>query len=128
MVTSNGQEIKNRSIVKAGSRLSIYAVPNDGMVLKSLTVNGNEIGNGSEYEVSSDTEINAVFTPQAGVPYYINAEGNRVYLGFAYDANKDGFITEDEYIAPPGSKIMYGESPKAFTDIAGYWCEDYINL
>ncbi|MGI6743414.1 MAG: S-layer homology domain-containing protein [Eubacteriales bacterium] len=128
VVTSNGQEIKNRSIVKAGSRLSIYAVPNDGMVLKSLTVNGNEIGNGSEYEVSSDTEINAVFTPQAGVPYYINAEGNRVYLGFAYDANKDGFITEDEYIAPPGSKIMYGESPKAFTDIAGYWCEDYINF
>ncbi len=128
VVTSNGQEIKNGSAVRSGSKLSIYAVPEDGMVLKSLTLNGLEITNGSEHEVYSDTEINAVFTPQEGVPYYINAEGNRVYLGFAYDANKDGFITEDEYIAPEGSKILYGESPKAFTDIAGYWCEDYINF
>ncbi len=127
-VIADDQEIADRSTVQIGTKLSINAIPGDGMMLRSLTINGFDFINGNDYEVYANTEICAEFTPEKGLPYYLDAAGRRIFIGFAYDINGDGDISAGEYLAPVGTKIEDSENSRSFSDIAGHWAEDSINF
>ena len=58
----------------------------------------------------------ALLAADTGLPYYVSAFGERVYLPLS-----DG---ESRYIAPEGVKILRdADNLKLFTDVSGHWAE-----
>ena len=55
----------------------------------------------------------------AGVPYYLDADGSQVFIGFAANS---------KYIAPSGVTVLFMENSQSFTDVSGHWAEEYINF
>jgi len=55
----------------------------------------------------------------AGVPYYLDAGGNMVIIGFA---------AKGRYIAPESVTVSMVQNNRKFTDIAGHWAEEYIHF
>ncbi|NLT15235.1 MAG: S-layer homology domain-containing protein [Clostridiales bacterium] len=55
----------------------------------------------------------------AGVPYYLDANGNRVFIGFAANGR---------YIAPKGATVSVMLNGKSYTDAAGHWAAGYIGF
>ena len=127
-VTANGKEISNGDVVKAGTTLVITAEPAEGEQLAALTVNGVAFTSGGKYEVYANTDIVADFGGEAGYPYYLDASGNRVFIGFAYDVNGNGKWDEGEYIAPEGVEVLFTPNHKTFDDVPGHWSEANIDF
>lgn len=127
-VLANGSQLNSGDMVKGTTKLTITAEPNDGETLRSLTVNGIAFDPALKYEVYANTIIVADFGEKIGLPYYLDAAGKPVFIGFAEDADEDGRIDENEYIAPDGAEIQYAENPKMFIDINGHWAEPYIQF
>ncbi|MCR5649478.1 MAG: S-layer homology domain-containing protein [Oscillospiraceae bacterium] len=129
-VANNGAEVVSGDKVALGSVLTIDAYPGEGAKLISLTVNGVEFENGEEYVVYANSIIRAEFGKgdQSGLPCYVDSNGNVVFISFAYDLDGDGFISEDEYIAPDGAEIIYRENTKYFEDMPGNWSDEYIQF
>ncbi|MDD3168422.1 MAG: S-layer homology domain-containing protein [Eubacteriales bacterium] len=59
------------------------------------------------------------YEASAGVPYYTDALGNKVFIGFAANGR---------YIAPGGVTVSFMRNGKSFTDVAGHWAESYIGF
>jgi uncharacterized repeat protein (TIGR02543 family) len=55
----------------------------------------------------------------AGVPYYLDESGNKVFIGFAANG---------KYIAPKDVTVSVMKNGKSFTDIAGHWAAGYIGF
>ncbi len=55
----------------------------------------------------------------AGVPYYLDSDGSKVFIGFAANG---------KYIAPKGVSVYVMPNGKSFSDIAGHWAESYIGF
>lgn len=55
----------------------------------------------------------------AGLPYYVNSDGNEEYIGFA---------ARGKFIAPSGATVLFKENPRSFTDIGSHWAKDYIGF
>lgn len=55
----------------------------------------------------------------AGVPYYTDGSGAKVYIGFA---------AEGRYIAPDGVIVRMKRNDKRFADVARHWAESYIRF
>lgn len=55
----------------------------------------------------------------AGVPYYLDADGSRVFIGFAANG---------KYYAPSGVTISFTHNDKSFTDVPGHWAAQYIGF
>jgi len=55
----------------------------------------------------------------AGVPYYLDGNGNKVFIGFA---------AKGRYIAPKGVNVYVAQNGKSFTDISGHWAQGYIGF
>lgn len=128
-VAANGKEIASGDMVKLGTKLTITAEPSGGDTLRELKVNGVAFTSGGTYEVYANTEITAVFGEAGkGYPYYLDENGNRVFLGFSYDRNGDGTWTADEYIAPAGKSILFAENHRTFQDVTGHWAKPYIDF
>lgn len=128
-VSANGKLISDGDTVKMGTRITITARASAGTVLKELLVNGVEFTNGSEYKVYANTKITATFGIATDeLPYYLDAKGNRVFLGFADDVDGDGFWSDNEYIAPEGVKLLFTRSNRTFEDISGHWAEENISF
>ena len=128
-VVANGKEIASGDMVKLGTKLTITAEPSGGDALRELKVNGVAFASGGTYEVYANTEITAVFGEAGkGYPYYLDENGNRVFLGFSYDRNGDGTWTADEYIAPAGKSILFAENHRTFQDVTGHWAKPYIDF
>jgi hypothetical protein len=53
-----------------------------------------------------------VYEETAGLPYYIDSNGNDVFIGFAANG---------KYIAPSGVTVLFKENAKTFTDIDSHW-------
>ena len=62
------------------------------------------------------------------VPYYFDENGNRVFIGFAYNANQGANWNEHDYISPEGEEVRFINNSKTFIDIEGHWAEEYINF
>ena len=104
--------------------LSIAHKADDGTVT-TLASQLKQI-NGIWYLVFEATEfspyalvVNSIGTydETAGLPYYMGAKGNRVFIGFAANG---------KYIAPEGATISVIRNDKSFTDVAGHWAASYI--
>lgn len=59
------------------------------------------------------------YDESAGIPYYLDADGNRVFIGFAANG---------KYLAPDGVTVSVMKNGKNFTDIDGHWAEEYIGF
>ena len=55
----------------------------------------------------------------AGVPYYLDVSGKKVFIGFAANG---------KYIAPEGVSVSVTQNDKSFTDISGHWAAEYIGF
>ncbi len=54
-----------------------------------------------------------------GVPYYLDPENNKVFVGFAANGR---------YIAPIGVTVSVMQNGKSFMDVAGHWAAGYIGF
>ncbi|NCC67321.1 MAG: hypothetical protein EOM14_03865 [Clostridia bacterium] len=55
----------------------------------------------------------------AGLPYYVDSDGNTVFIGFAANG---------KYIAPSGVTVLVKQNTKSFTDTGTHWAKDYIKF
>lgn len=55
----------------------------------------------------------------AGMPYFPDAKGNIVFIGFAANG---------KYIAPAGFTVSVMPNAKSFTDVYGHWAAGYIGF
>lgn len=125
-VVADGAELVDGQLVVRETVLTITASGANGAMLKSLTVNGIEFKSGSTYEVFANTEIKAVF--ENALPYYLDADENKVFIGLSYDSNGNGVWDAREYIIPSGKKVMFAENEKDFVDIENHWGLDMIDF
>ncbi len=54
-----------------------------------------------------------------GVPYYLDSDGNMVFIGFAANG---------KFIAPEGVSVYAARNDKSFTDISGHWAAGHIGF
>ncbi len=59
------------------------------------------------------------YDESAGVPYFSDTNGNKVFVGFAANG---------KYIAPEGVTVSVMHNDKSFTDITGHWATGYIGF
>ncbi len=133
-VISANVPLQSGDRVSRGTILTITATPGNGYGLYQLFVNGVSTANGEKYEVFGNTVIDVIFKETAGessvegLPYYLNANGDKVFIGFAADLNTNGIWDEGEYIAPEGTEIFFMENAKTFSDINSHWAKPYIDF
>ncbi|QHI72915.1 InlB B-repeat-containing protein [Aminipila terrae] len=86
----------------------------------------NNSGSGSSSH-SKSSSSSPTSTPgtvtNKGLPYYVDAKGNKVFIGFAKDVN--GTM---KYIAPNGKTVLFANNEKSFTDISSHWAKSYIGF
>ncbi len=107
-------------------QLSIMHKSNDGTVA-TLNSQLKQI-NGVWYLVFDAVEFSpyalvvkntAAYDESAGLPYYVDSDGNEVFIGFAANG---------KYIAPSGVTVLFKDNAKAFTDTGSHWAKDYIEF
>ena len=107
-------------------RLSIAHKANDGRVT-TLASQLKQI-NGVWYLVFEATEFSPyalvvnnkdTYDETAGLPYYMNDLGNKVFIGFS---------AKGKYIAPSGVTVLFKEYTKTFTDTGWHWAKSYIEF
>ena len=59
------------------------------------------------------------YNETAGLPYYVDSEGNEVFIGFAANG---------KYVAPFSVKVLFKENPKSFTDTGSHWAKNFIEF
>jgi len=115
----------NVSVEKGKSR-TFTIEADSGYFVSDLLVDGESVGAADSYtfsNVAAPHTIKAVFAEAAGLPYYLDEDGEKVFIGFSSD--KSG---EMKYIAPEGKAILFARNPKSFTDTAGHWARSHINF
>lgn len=60
-----------------------------------------------------------VYDGSRGVPWYLDAGGNKVFIGFAANG---------KYIAPAGITVLFQNNGKSFSDLSGHWAAEYIGF
>lgn len=75
---------------------------------------------GTSYSIAVPTEGSG---SEKDLPYYLDAKGNKVFLGFSSDSG--GTM---KYIAPEGKTVQFSKNPKSFTDISGHWGKSSIDF
>ncbi len=61
----------------------------------------------------------ASYDESAGVPFYLDTGGNKVFIGFAANS---------KYIAPEGVTVSVMQNDKSFTDVSGHWAASNIGF
>jgi len=59
------------------------------------------------------------YDESAGVPYYLSANGDKVFIGLA---------AREKYIAPEGVTVSVMQNGKGFTDVSGHWASGCIGF
>ena len=112
--------------VNNGQSKTFTITADEGYYITDVLVDGKSVGAVSSYTISDVTSahtIKAIFAKEEGLPYYLDDDGNKVFLGFASD--ESGTM---KYIAQNGTKVHFTENPKKFTDIKGHWAKDDIDF
>ena len=113
------------SVIQGGSRTFTITAEN-GYCISDVLVDGTSVGVVSSYTFSNVTAahtLRAVFARTSGLPYYLDGNRNKVFIGFSTD--KSGAM---KYIAPEGNVILFAQNPKDFTDISGHWAKSNIDF
>jgi hypothetical protein len=107
-------------------QLSVVHKSDDGTVT-TLTSSLKQI-NGIWYLVFEAAEFSPYalvvsnltsYDTAAGLTYYLDDSGNKVFIGFAADG---------KYLAPNGVTVLFTPNPKSFTDISTHWGKTYIDF
>jgi uncharacterized repeat protein (TIGR02543 family) len=112
--------------VTAGQNKTFTITADNGYRVSDVLVDGTSVGAVSNYtfsNIGAAHTIKAVFTENAGLPYYVDYDGTDVFIGFASDAN--GMM---KYIAPKGKAVQFAKNPKNFMDISGHWAKSNIDF
>jgi uncharacterized repeat protein (TIGR02543 family) len=112
--------------VTAGQNKTFTITADNGYRVSDVLVDGTSVGAVSNYtfsNIGAAHTIKAVFTENAGLPYYVDYDSTDVFIGFASDAN--GMM---KYIAPKGKAVQFAKNPKNFMDISGHWAKSYIDF
>lgn len=110
----------------AGGSKTFTVAAKTGYAISDVLVDGKSFGAVNSYRftnVKASHTIQAVFIKAAGLPYYLDEGGGKVFIGFAED--KSGKM---KYIAPEGKAVLFTPNPKSFTDISGHWGKSYIDF
>lgn len=59
------------------------------------------------------------YDESAGLPYYLNADESKIFIGFAANG---------KYIAPTGATIFIMHNAKSFTDVPSHWAAESIGF
>jgi len=114
------------SLLVRKERLSIVhkAVSGEVTTLSSRLVQNNgiwylvfEARDFSPYAMAAD--IVSAYDESAGVPYYIDSDGNTVFIGFAANG---------KYLAPDGVSVLFKHNSKTFKDVSGHWAVRSIDF
>ncbi len=125
-LTADGNPITPGTPLPIKTVLVITANPDISSSLGTLLVNGVAFQNGGRYELYANTEILVTFVDT--IPYYLDARGSKVFLGFSFERNNNGIWDAAEYIAPTGKTVDFASNTKSFTDTLGHWGEGYIGF
>jgi hypothetical protein len=123
--TGGGISPTSASVVRGGSK-TFTIKPDEGYYISNVLVDGESVGTVGSYtfsNVSAAHTIKALFVKSAGLPYYTDASGNMVFIGFAAKING-----EMDYIAPSGVTVLFTENAKNYTDVSGHWASDHISF
>ncbi|MEA4921422.1 MAG: S-layer homology domain-containing protein [Clostridiaceae bacterium] len=115
-----------RVTVSEGGSKTFTITAKDGYAVSDVLVDGKSVGAVVSYtffNVTSAHTISAVFTKAKGLPYYIDAKGSRVFIGFAAE-----IAGEMEYIAPEGKTVQFTQNAKTFADTNDHWAKSYITF
>ncbi|MEA4955692.1 MAG: S-layer homology domain-containing protein [Pseudoflavonifractor sp.] len=113
-------------LVDVKEQLSIMHKSDDGTVTK-LNSALTQI-NGVWYLVFEASEFSPyalvvndidTYDETEGLPYYVAASGNDVFIGFAANG---------QYIAPEGVIVLIKQNPKSFSDIGSHWAKNYVDF
>lgn len=113
-------------LLDARDHLSIVHKSDDGTVT-TLASSLKQVG-GVWYLVFNATEFSpyalvvsnlASYDTAAGLPYYLDNSGGKVFIGFAANG---------KYLAPDGETVLFTPNPKSFTDISSHWGKTYIDF
>jgi len=114
------------NLLNMKEQLSIAHKADDGSVT-TLVSQLRQI-NGIWYLVFEATEFSpyalvekntGTYDETAGLPYYMDSDGNEVFIGFAANG---------KYIAPPGVAVLFKVKAKSFSDTDAHWAKDYIGF
>jgi uncharacterized repeat protein (TIGR02543 family) len=107
------------SLLDVKEQLTVIHKSDDGTVT-TLTSRLTQI-DGVWYLVFEAAEFSpyALVVGGAGVPWYLDADGNKVFIGFAADG---------KYIAPESVTVSFTQNSKSFADVPGHWAADYIGF
>lgn len=109
-----------------GESKTFTVTADKGYAISNVLADGVSLGAVSSYtfsNIAASHTIKAIFTEAAGLPYCLDADGNKAFIGFAED--KSG---EMKYIAPEGKAVLFTPNPKSFTDISDHWGKAYIDF
>ncbi len=112
--------------VTGGDSKSFTITPDKGYIISDVLVDGKSVGAVSNYifsNIVSAHTITAVFAKASGLPYYLDASGDKLFIGFSSDAG--GTI---KYIAPNGMTVHLTPNPKSFTDMTTHWAKGSIDF
>jgi len=127
-VAGNGGSISPSGSVSAplGSSKTFTVTPDNGYAISDVLVDGISVGAVSSYifsKITAPHSIKAMFAKTTELPYYLGADGNKVFIGFCYEVN--GTI---KYVAPKGKTILFGQNLKNYTDTADHWAKSGIDF
>ncbi len=114
------------TLLNAKEQLSIAHKADDGSV--TMLVSELKQINGIWYLVFEAKDFSpyalvvsskGTYNSELGIPYYIDSDGNEVFIGFA---------ANDKFIAPPATKVLFKNNSKSFTDIASHWAKKNIDF
>lgn len=123
------------SVIK-GSSKTFTITPDEGYVISDVLIDDESVGAVSSYtlsDVSQKHTVEVVFKAKdqtdvgaddvSGVPYYVDEDGNKIFIGFA--AENDGKMN---YTKPDGATILFQKNSKKFTDISSHWAKESIDF
>ncbi|MPM07425.1 hypothetical protein SDC9_53731 [bioreactor metagenome] len=114
------------NLLNVREKLFVAHKSDDGIVT-NLTSSLKQI-DGIWYLVFKATEFSpyalvvsnlASYDAAAGLPYYLDDSGRKVFIGFAADG---------KYLAADDVTVLFAPNPKNFMDISTHWGKAYINF
>ncbi|WP_037372559.1 InlB B-repeat-containing protein [Anaerovorax odorimutans] len=115
----------NVSVVKGKGKTFTFT-PKEGFMISDVLIDGKSVGAVESYtfkNVNAAHTISVKFAKAELLPYYINGNGNKVFIGFASSAT--GTM---KYIAPEGERVQFMQNSKYFNDINGHWAKTGIDF
>lgn len=133
---SNGGSISPSGSVSVekGKDKTFTFTSKEGYIISDVLIDGKSVGAVDSYtfkNMDATHTIKVVFATAKGekaekaegLPYYLDSNDKKVFIGFASDVS--GTM---EYITPEGEMVQFTQNSKDFNDISGHWAKSNIEF